>query len=364
MEYHINPYNLLIGFGTIQGLVFGTLLVWKSNFKEANKYLGLCVLFLSCYLVWMLKYDYGFQDQFIYLRFLPVLFLWGIGPSFYIYLRFLFGTPMPTKIVRWHFLPLLIELIYFNSTTFIFWINDWTRDGFNSFESVWVFSLFSIEHIVGLASLAIYLIMSLQLHRQHKLEFTSRKITLILSCFGILWLLWVPYTYLDSVYYNFRFPPSGFYLFYLLFAALSYGIGFIGFRLIPQTTIKSLDISLEMKNLAKEIDRKMQEEKYFLNPELNIDLFSKSLDIHPNKISGILNNVLHQSFRDFVNAYRIEEFKSRIKSYDLKNQTILGLAFDVGFNSKASFNRVFKKSMNISPIDYLNQTKESRSQNI
>ena len=88
MDYNLNIYNLLIGFGMLQGFIFGALLCWKSKFKGAQFFLGLTVLFLSFYLLWVLKYDYEFQTFIPELQFLPVLFLWGIGPAFYAYLRF------------------------------------------------------------------------------------------------------------------------------------------------------------------------------------------------------------------------------------------------------------------------------------
>jgi len=358
LDYQINLYNLLIGFGMLQAMVFGTLLIWKSSFKEANKYLGICVLFLSFYLIWVLKADYGIQHQFPKLRYLPVLFLWGIGPAFYAYLRFFFRKPIPFKQLRWHFFPLFLELVYFNSCTLIFWVNNWNRDFFNQLESIWVSNLFSVEHIIGLLSIAIYLFKSIQLYRKKKNRLLNKKIAYILVCFSIIWLLWAPYTLVDMIYYNFNYPVSKFYLFYILFTGLTYGIGFIGFRLNAQIVReKNLIINTEIQELAKRIDHVMQKEKYYLNPDLNINDFSKRLDLHPNKISAILNNIMHQSFRDYVNAYRVSEFKMRLKNYDLKNHTILSLAFDVGFNSKASFQRVFKKSMGLSPSDYLEKIK-------
>lgn len=66
----------------LQGFIFGALLCWKSKFKVAQFYLGLTVLFMSLYLLWVLKYDYEFQKWIPKLLFLPALFLWGIGPVF------------------------------------------------------------------------------------------------------------------------------------------------------------------------------------------------------------------------------------------------------------------------------------------
>ena len=59
------------------------------------------------------------------------------------------------------------------------------------------------------------------------------------------------------------------------------------------------------------------------------------------------------NFNDFINHYRIEAVKEKLKKGEHKTSTLLGIAFDCGFNSKATFNRAFKKSTTVSPKDYL-----------
>ncbi len=350
----------------LQGFIFGALLCWKSKFKGAQFFLGLTVLFLSFYLLWVLKYDYEFQTFIPELQFLPVLFLWGIGPAFYAYLRFLFGKPISKKGLRWLFIPLLVEILYFNSCTIISLSNDMDASNLNTLEKALVLNLFSVEHIVGLTIIAIYLIKSYRLLQNAQVLYASNKIRSILYCFGLLWLIWVPYTIIDIAYYDFGFPPSSFYVFYLLFAFLTYGIGFYGFRISDDTIVKialptnkieiddlKSSISPEMKSLSERLDETMKVEKCYLNPDLNLSGFSKIVNLHPNKVSAIINTVIGLSFRDFVNSYRIDEFKLRAETYDLKSKTILSLAYDSGFNSKASFNRAFKKFCKVSPAEYL-----------
>lgn len=358
----LNAYNLLIGFGMLQSFVFSAILLFKSKASEANRYLGLSVLFLSCYLLWVLKYDIGFQLNYPKLRFLPLVLLTGIGPAFYLYLRALFDQPVAQKQVRWHFLPLLIEWLYFNSGTLIFWLKGGNNKNLNRFEYAWIHYAFSVEHLVGLASLGIYLTWSFQLLGRQKLLFTHRKINYILGCFLLLWLIWIPYTIIDVFYYDFAYPPSKFYGFYILFAALTYTIGYLGFRLntteiketiLPEkATEKVVEITPEMQQLAQQIKQVMVNEKHYLDPDLNLRNFSTLVDLHPNKVSNIVNVVLEQSFRDFVNAYRVESFKDKLRAGAEKEKTMLGLAYESGFNSKASFNRIFKKHEGVTPLEF------------
>lgn len=339
----------------LQGFIFGTLLYYKSKSRKAHKYLGLTVFFLSFYLLWVLKYDYGLQKQFPSLEFLPVLFLWGIGPAFYSFLRFSIGKPISSERMKWHFMPLGAEWVYFNSCTLVYWANDWDWRNLNQLEILWVDKLASVEHSIGLISIGIYLLKSFYLLFRPQV-ITSAKIRYIFYCFTLLWVIWVPYSIFDILYYDFQFPPSGFYIFYIFFSALTYCIGFVGFKLDYSPVGKKKIINtLENQMLSDKIKVAMQEEKYYLDPDLTLITFAKQLNIHPNKVSAVLNNEFKKSFRDFVNSYRINEFKSRLETQNIENSTLLGLAYDAGFNSKASFNRIFKKEVGMTPNTYLKQ---------
>jgi AraC-like DNA-binding protein len=72
-------------------------------------------------------------------------------------------------------------------------------------------------------------------------------------------------------------------------------------------------------------------------------------------LSQTINEQLRQSFSEFLNSYRIEEAKRRLRDPAFKHLSILGIAEDVGFNSKSSFNAVFKKHTNLTPSEFRNQ---------
>jgi AraC-like DNA-binding protein len=96
----------------------------------------------------------------------------------------------------------------------------------------------------------------------------------------------------------------------------------------------------------------MNEKKYYQNPEITLARLSEDLKVTPDYLSGILNGRLNMNFFDFINHYRIEEFKKRCKDPQYKNLTLIAIAYDCGFNSKATFNRVFKKNVGSTPGEY------------
>ena len=97
----------------------------------------------------------------------------------------------------------------------------------------------------------------------------------------------------------------------------------------------------------------MENEKLYLDNNLSLKQLSEKLDIHPNYLSQIINERLNKNFYDFVNEYRVNEFKKITLLPKNKNFTLLSLAYDCGFNSKSSFNNVFKKFTKQTPSEFL-----------
>jgi AraC-like DNA-binding protein len=96
----------------------------------------------------------------------------------------------------------------------------------------------------------------------------------------------------------------------------------------------------------------MKAEKPHLDPDINLSLLSGKLKVSSEYLSSILNSRLNKSFFDFINHYRVDEFKRLCKDPGKKNLTLISLAYESGFNSKATFNRVFKREMNCTPSEY------------
>lgn len=99
----------------------------------------------------------------------------------------------------------------------------------------------------------------------------------------------------------------------------------------------------------------MEEDKIYKNASLSLGELADALELHPNYLSQIINEKGGKSFYDFVNTYRVQEFKSLISQPKNKNFTLMTLAYDCGFNSKSSFNRYFKKLTGQTPSQYSKQ---------
>jgi len=93
----------------------------------------------------------------------------------------------------------------------------------------------------------------------------------------------------------------------------------------------------------------MEEKKPYLNGELKASELAQMLDISVNHLSQVLNNIQQQNFFDFVNGYRIKEVIKKMEAPKNSHLTLLAMALDSGFNSKTSFNTVFKKMTHQTP---------------
>ncbi|MDF1698619.1 MAG: adenylate/guanylate cyclase domain-containing protein [Saprospiraceae bacterium] len=97
----------------------------------------------------------------------------------------------------------------------------------------------------------------------------------------------------------------------------------------------------------------MSQEKPYLNSNLTLRILAELIEIHPNKLSELLNDRIGKNFSEFINQYRVEEFKTIAILPQNNHLSLLGLAYESGFNSKTVFNTFFKKETGFTPNQYL-----------
>jgi AraC-like DNA-binding protein len=192
----------------------------------------------------------------------------------------------------------------------------------------------------------------------------------VVICVLIITALWL----IDIV-----FKLAKTYVFFDHFASLIYlgGIFFIAYFSLKQKEYFQLNkqekeeidvIIIETENL--EINQKklisdayleemkysliqiMENKKPFLDPELSLFKLASELDISSHILSYIINKGLNENFYQFINRYRIEEAKKMIQNPNMKHLSLMGIAFEVGFNSKTVFNTTFKKMTNQTPSEF------------
>jgi AraC-like DNA-binding protein len=108
----------------------------------------------------------------------------------------------------------------------------------------------------------------------------------------------------------------------------------------------------EIHNSKERLLNIMSKQKFFLKPDLILPDIAKELKLTDKQPTELLKLELNTNFYDFVNQYRVEEVKTKINSGKFENFTLLAIGTESGFQSKSSFNRVFKKITGMSPSEY------------
>jgi AraC-like DNA-binding protein len=119
------------------------------------------------------------------------------------------------------------------------------------------------------------------------------------------------------------------------------------YRTIRTTDAQEADCLMRLEVL-------MEKEKIYTRPDLKLAVLAAQLKISPHALSKLINDKFDMPFGDFINRYRVEEFMRRQPDPKYAHQSYLGIAYDVGFQSKSTFNAAFKKVTGKTPSDFKN----------
>jgi AraC-like DNA-binding protein len=143
----------------------------------------------------------------------------------------------------------------------------------------------------------------------------------------------------------------------LTYAALLYWVALTGWLKAhaPTPPVRREHYNLEAADLARHVaalDAVMATERLFLDPGLTLGGLADRLALSPQVLSYVLNAGKGCSYTDYVNGLRLDEVKRRLADPASADLTVLALALDAGFPSKATFNRVFKQQTGLTPSAY------------
>jgi TolB-like protein/AraC-like DNA-binding protein len=113
----------------------------------------------------------------------------------------------------------------------------------------------------------------------------------------------------------------------------------------------------DIEELSNALIQSMERDQLYLKQDLSLKSLADHLHTNSNKLSWLINDTMDKNFNEFVNDYRIESFQKKALEPDNQNFTLLGLAFESGFNSKSAFNDYFKKKTGTTPRSWLKAQK-------
>ncbi|HTK19516.1 MAG TPA: helix-turn-helix domain-containing protein, partial [Mucilaginibacter sp.] len=371
--FHITLYDaaffgiLFIGFTFI-------LLLWftkKAN-RQANRFLALALAVAALWIVRIVAMDIRLADYAPFWSRLPMQFSLALGPLIYFYVL---KITRPEYKFQWkailHFSPLLLELGAFVSEI----IQSINTTGAATYDTPVFKAVNPVLQLLAFCSVLIYLYKCHTLiedfYQQQKFNggdryrYELRWLRRLLIGFGMLWLLWAPFVAIDYFFYNYQLGTEAYYPLYFLLVAMIVWIAARAF-LRPEIGVQA-DVALpvlkpllpsELKQKGLWLKKVVKENRYYQDPELSLTSLAEKLELTTHELSRIINTVLKKSFNDFINEYRVQDAARKMQDPSFDHITLLGIAFESGFNSQSSFNRIFKQVTGKSPVEYKNELKK------
>lgn len=355
-------YTKFIYPSFIIGILLGLLSLFRLNGKSFNPFLGgiLLVIALYGFKNQLFGVSYGLSGDFRML-FVPISFIALLGPLSYFYLRTQTGSFIWRRLHFVHFLP---AFLFFSGYLILLLSPDTIKLQYMSTPFEPFFGHF--EQLLAVILLLIYLFYSAKdissIERDSKDSYKwswIKRFQFTFLFLGVVWLflIGVNFELFDMGVATVTYNPL-----WIFFSLLIYWV-IAEVMLNPkyffaQTFFSSTNgYSMEKLQSDKLILLKTMEEHHpYLDPSLSLDKLAEQTNMNPKYLSLILNSTLNKNFYEFVNEYRIEKVKELLLSPDLKHLTIAAIANEAGFNSKSSFNSIFKKYTNLTPKEYLKQS--------
>jgi len=380
--------DTIIIIGSAQAFFLAIFVYSKKNKSTADYVLGFWLLFICVHLLQQYLLITGFQ--YTYPFYITIYITIGFnfpllqGPFMFLYVVTMTNRNNRFKSVYlFHSLPFLIFSLYFILDLY-FHIE--IKNMFNSDENIFT-AISLVRSYTILISGPLYVILSLFMLRKYRKNIAenfsyTEQISLnwlryVVLGFGFVWLLVI----FLSLFFAFPVIANS-VLGKMIYISLTIMVFFVGYNGIkqqviyksnPLTKIKVYDAysteltinkeqykhSVLTPKKAKEYLEKLldyfKNEKPYLNGKLSLNDVAEHLYISTNHLSQIINEQLGKNFYDFVNEYRVQEVKSLLCDSNYKKLTLLAIAFESGFNSKTSFNVVFKKITGLTPSQYRKQ---------
>ena len=379
-----NSYSMPLLILVLQGLLLVALLYARFvKNKKVPDLLLAGILLIMCY--HRTTYTIGFMGWYDTFRNTKInYFLVSMemltAPLIFFYVKSVV-TPH-FRLTKKHLFHAVPWVLFFLAKAIIY-LYDAQQPGFEDRQNGYLVENFQWKYlnplvsIVSTAQMLLYLAFSFQLYYTYKKEIqqffsnTAKKelvwIRNFLLIYTFIFVYGLVQLFINEFVFEMSWKQKWWIQFFSAIAILYFGVKgyFTNFNFLkdferPQKKAAGLSVSYATENDVMLQERKetinllFQKEKIFLDPELNLGQLANKTGLNRAEVSAAINIGFKKNFNDLVNQYRISEFKRRLQQGEHEQFSLVGLAFDCGFNSKATFNRVFKKEVKLTPTEYLN----------
>ncbi len=352
-----NTWTSLLAVIAVLGLLLGLVLLFgKSRFSAGEKRLSLlvfsfAVILISYVLIWT-RYTFSFpylQNVWPFLTFL-------VGPSLYFYLKDTFKEDYTAKEASLHYLiPAASLLLSLPAILSNFGIQTGAPK-----------DLFSIGTSATLLN-AHLLFYTIKIHSMNQNEWqvdSNIKVWTSVISWGMTMYTAAFLSYFVLVNCSF-FNPNWDYAISTVMALGILAIAYMGLvqkrvfssepigHFLPVKKYQTSSLTeAASESIKRRMERLLNEEQVFKENELRLADLATYLDISRHQLSQVINEHYGVNFFELINKYRVEHVRRLLTDPAFKHYTVIQIAYEAGFNNKASFNRYFKKEIGITPSAY------------
>ena len=357
----LNILNILCIVAIFQALLMAAvLLTSKKCDKQSNRILGFWLLSFTLLMSTSFLLSYGISQYFM--NYHKIIFIISqssllIAPLFYFYTKSLLDTKFRfKKIDLVHLLPMIIATSYstfkiVSIRNFIIWKSflDFFCNGLFLAQNLFYF--FLVLNLLKLYGVSLKKFFSYQKDLKYNwirfliiglfVLWTAKlqSFTIKIVAKGSKWCTYSATTYFMAL---FLFVTTMIYL------SLKRPIFFLFNKKYADSNLTEKD----KEKLKNKLLKYMDDEKLYLDSNLNLEILAKKLSVLPKHLSQIINEMFNQKFNEFINQYRVKECVKCLKDKSNGHKTLLRIAFECGFNTKATFNSAFKKFTGSTPKQF------------
>jgi len=366
-------YKILNLIAIIQGIFLGLILIFNKKNKYSNRILAVLLFVIAFSMLrWHFQYI-EFFAAYYYMVYINIPFYLLVGPLVYLYTRSITGTLTQfSGRIFYHFIPFVL---FFSFMIFKYHIIDGARN-IEDLKRISNSSFLGLEFFafIFLILIMIYILLSFHLLKKYnknlkdmfsdieKLRLLWLNLFLTLAIVFCLILIIAGVLIVKKLILSSMGYVAGLAI-YSIFLISNFAVTYFSIK-YPEVFTQEVLISSKKPYRSFNIDetqgdeykkiiiKSMEEDKPYLNDSLTLKDFSEMIDLPSHIVSMTLNVHVNQNFYNFINMYRVEEVKRMFCEKDYKDFTILRIAFEAGFNSKTTFNTMFKKFTGNTPSQF------------
>ena len=389
------PFILFLSAaGVVQAMLLASILFFHPKAdRTVTRFLSLHILTVSIFMLMPVS-QYFFSWQSITLL-IPFQFL--IGPALYLYVRSFKETINGRK--AWPHFLLFALLLILDTQIYIVWMRKYPSSE-NMPKELLLEPISYIHIIIRNVQMLFYYFLARRSLRSY--QNSIRHLYSETSRISLEWVRWLVNGFLLLIitifilfFFVFKFPERFSLLILLNTLIITPYIYIVTLKGISQPTLWQMQPGKDKEEIEKEIvnaavvdsstnEKKgqsfirgltedkateltsrilllMEKDKLYLDPELTLQALSDKLGTQAYQVSQAINEGLKKNFYDLVNNYRVQEAKRLLLHPKNVNYTVLSIGFEAGFNSKTTFNTVFKKFTGMTPTEYKERQKEIHS---